>query len=730
MSVLLNKKIIKIQPINSIRIKKELILDKIQDMNLANNENKDKNIQKKISFYKKVLVKPFTSRKKDNLNEYNNPETNNKIINKREVQNGHNLNDKMNFTNNEIFITFENKATIDNNEFSINNNDSEIGMNKILKSNDPNNFIYIKNENNYIKEEEDLSDNFRRIKNNNKFNNKNIISNQKDKDKVKFHIKEKTDEIKEIKDIFIYKKNNVINNGLNLSFFKGKRENVNINYINSISNNVYRKINSPIYFNKIYSLSNEMSDNLNLLNNMTVPSNNKIKRKINKNLKKKNLFNDTDLNIDMSRINEEVNPKYNYFNSITEINPNSNLGKLEISTLNNNENKREQSEDFNFFENKKKLLTSIEKEKENLLNENYNNYIKYIKLIQKQQQQYKEYDHYLKKELQKNRNKQIKLELFKENYFNTLQKSFKKREFGNFPTEFKTLSSNNFTKLKQKNKLTKSKKLPFYNLDNKIKILKSKIKKEKYESSLSNENSIYFIRMSKNKNTPLSKNNRIIKIKEDEFKKRNTTNLIKKSNKIMNILNSPNPCNFNNNITNVSHLNITNKHKPNLINDKSFNSGINNFFLENRTVKAKNKLRILNDNKNIKTDNREFYKNKNILNLNNENKSLNFQKFEKNIKDKFEKKYGLNKDNIHKELDHKNYLKYNKFKKFEDSNEYFFESKSNISNNILKNKKDKEKEIHKMITEVKKKIYNNLSEKKHNYSKIKKALYFSNSKIN
>ena len=204
----------------------------------------------------------------------------------------------MNFTNNEIFITFENKATIDNNEFSINNNDSEIGMDKILKNNDPNNFIYIKNENNYIKEEEDLSDNFRRIKNNNKFNNKNIISNEKDKDKVKFHIKEKTDEIKEIKDIFIYKKNNVINNGLNLSFFKGKRENVNINYINSISNNVYRKINSPIYFNKIYSLSNEMSDNLNLLNNMTVPSNNKIKRKINKNLKKKILFNDTDLNID------------------------------------------------------------------------------------------------------------------------------------------------------------------------------------------------------------------------------------------------------------------------------------------------------------------------------------------------------------------------------------------------------------------------------------------------
>ena len=194
----------------------------------------------------------------------------------------------------------------------------------------------------------------------------------------------------------------------------------------------------------ISSLSNYLDNNYNLFKFMSNRLINKNKNKINKKSNKNILYNDINLNIYMNKTSDEAKSKYNYLNSITELNPNYKKEEIKLNKSNDNIKEIKINKQLDFIENKKYVLSNIEKEKQKLEKENINNYIKYIKLIQQEQQQYKEYDQYLKNELKKNKNNQIQLQLFKENYLNFIQNKKTKERKTKIPIpENRTLSLNN-----------------------------------------------------------------------------------------------------------------------------------------------------------------------------------------------------------------------------------------------------------------------------------------------
>lgn len=706
MSDLLRKIIIEEKPLKNLRIDKNIILHKIQNTNLVN-KNPKKNLTKKIPYYKKVSIKPLTARKKLCLTKFNNQKNFEEIIKNinSKKRNNQNSNKDLNYTNKDIFISYGNKEFYDYSGISMNLTNPEIDNNKILSNNNQN--ILINNENSINIE-----------KNEKKINNHFFVKNMESKQNKKDEIKKQNKNNNKIKEIIIRKNNTDINNDLDLSFYNEKRENVNINYINSISNNVYGKINSPIFLNRIYSLYNNINGNYNLLNTMTEPTNNKSRLKISKNLKKKILLNENDLNLGINLTNNETDSNYNRFDNLTEKN-NSKNEEMEMNMFKNHENKNEK---MNFFENTKKIMSSIEKEKKKLIADNHKIYIKYNNLIQKQKKQYKEYEQYLKKELKNNRNSQIQLELFQESYFKNLKAKFRTQRIRILP-EFKTLSLKNFAAQTSKNINAKNKIFLFNKLKNKIKINKKKIKIEKHEPALKKENSVYLIETSKNRNSARPFNKRVIQINEEELKKRNTTNILNKSNKTLNLMTNRIPINFDKNISNVSHLYINNK--TIITPERSYNFQIHNCSSSDRRLIKNNKkikLNIFSESKNIKTDKREFDKNKNILFLNNTKKSLILKKLVKNKKTETEKKSENNR-NIINNKNYKRHVKFNSLKRISDINEYYL--KPNISNNNFKNKNFLGKEIHKVITEEKKKIVNNSKDKKPNFKKLKKIIFFS-----
>jgi len=152
-----------------------------------------------------------------------------------------------------------------------------------------------------------LNNKFIRIEyNENEENNKKDTFNNysgKDSDQKKF--------------IKIEEKNINFGEDSNLGIFEKNKEKVNINYINSIPNNVYGKINSPIFLDDISSLSNNLDNNYNLFKYMSNRLINKNKNKINKKSNKNILYNDINLNIYMNKTSDEAKSKYNYLNSIT-----------------------------------------------------------------------------------------------------------------------------------------------------------------------------------------------------------------------------------------------------------------------------------------------------------------------------------------------------------------------------------------------------------------------------
>ena len=691
MSSFTKNEILEKEPINSFRTNKQIIKENIKSINspnIQNNKNKGKNTNEKVSYYKKVCIKPFRQRKKDYITNINKDTNNNKTNWKHCIKlNKIKLETKMNYSNNDI---------INNTTLNIINSEYVKDKLKTIHPNNDNNGVNDKKGKYFYK------NNFPN-KNNNKFFGKSCGTNLEDKS-----CRNNTDLISD----------------LNLEFSNNEREKVNINYINSISNNVYGKINSPIYFNKIFSLSNTLNDNFNSYNDMNKSESltGISKRKINKKLKKKILLNDTNFNIDINKTNGEIEPKYDYFNSITEINPNSKIEEIDINTYKkNNEKETNREKKMNFVENKKRILSSIEREKEKLINQNYKNYIKYIKLIQKQQKEYKEYDKYLKDELKKNRNSQIKLLLFKENYFNIFKnKNYKLRGIRNLPKELKTFSSKNFARTNFMNKIDKKKIMSFNT--NKIELNKKIRYIEKYEPSLKTENSINSIRVSKNKNERAN-NKKLFKINIDELRRGNTINLNKKINKKIKLSDlkkdNINPNNLGKNIKNISHLYINSKPKIQI--DKSYNFEFSNASKGDNIIKKEKKIKLnfFSDNKKIKTDIREFDKCKNKFNTKNEQKSFILKNLVKNIKNEIEKRIEFNKNSIN-ETNIKKHIKCKSMKKIEELSEYYYGI--NLTNNNI------QKERHKMISEEKNRIINNLSEKKPAYIKKENGIYFSSIK--
>jgi len=179
-----------------------------------------------------------------------------------------------------------------------------------------------------------------------------------------------------------------------------------------------------------------------------------------------------------------------------------------------------------------------------------------------------------------------------------------------------------------------------------------------------------------------------------------------------NLIQNKNPSNTNKPY--ISHLNLNSIKIIPL--DRSFNY---EFSSKNKIINKDkiNKTNIFSNNKNIKTDFREFDKSKKNFMTDNEQKSLILKKLVKNIKNEIEKRNNLCDTNIQK------HIKCNSFKKLEEINEYYYGGNKN--NNKNNNNK---KEIHKLIYEEKKKFLNNLSEKKPNYIKINNGIYFFASK--
>ena len=296
---------------------------------------------------------------------------------------------------------------------------------------------------------------------------------------------------------------------------------MNINYINTISNNVYSKINSPIYLNKIYSVSNTLNDDLEIFDdiNNIHSIKNLAKKRRSKRLKKRLLISDK-INEDVNRRNSEIETNFNYFNCKTDINPCSKYGIIKTKSSKNSYEDNKRYKKLNYLENKKNILFSIERVKKKLIAQNYQNYIKYINLNLKQQEHYREYDKYLKNELLKNRNSQIKLPMYTENYFRI---DINKRNKIQLRKDIKDLYSPNFINNKLKNNFNK----------NRIASLNEIAKNEKHSSIEKSEPSLIeksfnTIHVSKNKKLISygeNNNKRVLRINVDESKKRNTINL-------------------------------------------------------------------------------------------------------------------------------------------------------------------------------------------------------------
>ena len=118
MSSFTKNEILEKEPINSFRTNKQIIKENIKSINspnIQNNKNKGKNTNEKVSYYKKVCIKPFRQRKKDYITNINKDTNNNKTNWKHCIKlNKIKLETKMNYSNNDIINKSENKNTIDN----------------------------------------------------------------------------------------------------------------------------------------------------------------------------------------------------------------------------------------------------------------------------------------------------------------------------------------------------------------------------------------------------------------------------------------------------------------------------------------------------------------------------------------------------------------------------------------------------------------------------------------
>ena len=284
-------------------------------------------------------------------------------------------------------------------------------------------------------------------------------------------------------------KNKIIKK-LKVNLKNRKLKNLSMKYINT--NNDINNTNSIYTFPTPISENYDYQDNEN--NNKTTKNN------IYKKLKLR------EINTKPQSIDRAKTPLNDY--SLTQINPYIKIENNNIKT----------KKVFNYIENKKNILKSIEIEKQNLIEESYKNYKKYQYLIKKQQQEYKEYDKFLKKELNNNNRNQLNLQTFN----NSLQKDgvqsyFKlvKRNRNNnrcltndtAKEKNKLLDINNYLNYNKNVSLKKSIQKYFVLKNNEDKTLKDK-------NNFLNENKhLNYIDSNGNNNLKLNKSNNINELK-------------------------------------------------------------------------------------------------------------------------------------------------------------------------------------------------------------------------
>ena len=728
------------ESILGIKSQKDIILEKIHRIKsynknfikeyIPNKKNNTKNNNLVSPFYcqsknivydsnhnstvKKVFIKPVVKKNRIYITNKKKYHTNNCTINqnlnfsqiKKLNKNNNNINNEIN--NNKSINIKNNNKTIINNENSLYDTNSDYENEKMKNQNNNNVF----NKNNFDNDN-NVMDKFYTIKNEKRNNN---IINLKNKNVI--HNRKKASEINQI----CLKNNNNININIldKMNCAKGK-DSININSINLISNNNINRINNPAYLNKLFSLSNTINDT-DTINHYheTMNTDYNIKtQKVNKKLKKRFLLNDT--KSDINKTNEECHPHSNYYSSITEVNPNSLIEEIELTGLNLKRNNYKYNKS-NYLETKKKILISIENEKQKIIDESFKNYRKYLYLIQKQQQEYEEYDKYLKNELYNNLNNQRKLKIFKDklkidstntSYFNLLKnkKLMMSRTEGSPSEKNKTLSSKNFDR-KHKNEIMKKFILPHKNMCDERRLLTTT--SEAYEPLFMEDNESKIKYNLKNNNiierqyNPLNK--KLLKLNIDDIKKFkkievNNKNKNKKNNYHSKIKNKTINSNNNNNTNNK------NKIKKNI-------SNINiNYFSSDKLKKTNKKIstdlfRSINNYKNNNELENFLNNHKYKLSSNNIKKKLLLKKLMKNIKNEKDKTIKIHK--VHKKSisnSHNLNIKCKSLRKLENYTEYVDPALTN-SVPLVNNK-----EIHKMISEEKKKVlnrFNNLFKNKNN----------------
>lgn len=740
--------------INGLKSQKDIILEKIHRIKSYNNnlikayfpfKNNIPNIKGIItpfysqsknivydsnpnSIFKKVFIKPLI-KNKDNYMTKKKYLTNNCTLNK-------NLNiskiNKLNKSINNPELNINNNKTQLNNEVSLNETTSEYDLEKKSRIHNSN-IINTKNiDNNII-------DNFLNIK----IEKKNNLINFKNNNNI-----QKLNKKKELKEL--NKNNNTINNYINIIDnvrTSEENDNININSGNLLSNNNIKEIKNPLYLSKLISLSNSINEIETKPQILQTDSNIKNK-KINRKYKRKFYLNDNNINI--NKTNEKIVPKINYYTSLTESNPYSKIEEIEIKGLNKSKPRNESNNSLNslyFLETKRKILSSIEKEKKKIIDESIKNYRKYLYLIQKEQQEYEEYDQYLKDELNENQNNQKKLKLFKNqlkigsknksNYDVLQNNNFLFGTVRGSPKmENKTLSTKNFDIKSNKNKNMKKFIFP-----------KTKIKEEK---NIFTSTEDYKPLTSGNNESNLTCN---LKSYNDDqsYKPINKSN-IKINNNNVNFR-KIDPKNKNKSKKTNCHININDKTKKR----KKFKNNISNLnitYLSTNALKTNNINNTYTSNSKNVINNQQHNNNK--LSFSNIKKRLILKKLMKNIKNENDKKKNFKQITI-LNMNNNNNIKNNSLKKLENHNDYIEQKKQNIipsiniqeirrmiieekkkslnnfNNNIIKFKENKNiNDYYKMIKskEIKGISFNLTDEKKSDSFKVKNGLYYSAFKPN
>ena len=733
--------LVETETINGIKSQKDIILEKIHRIKSFNNNIKKENIPLNSNITNNINeISPFYSQDKKSEYNSNQNSTNKKVFIKPVVKKKNNIIIKQKYlTNNCInkYLNFSEIKKLDKNNNDINvdytNNNIFNLQNKIIVNNDS---LMTETSSDYDIEK---IVKFHNNINNNEINEKYFTLNNEKRNNNLLNIRGKNmnhnrKKTAELNQIFLKKNNNIMDK---IKYKKGK-EHLNLNSIDSLSNNNINKMHTPLYLRQIFSLSNTFNENdtvnnIYLNTEMNKESLTVKATKINKKIKKNILFKNKKREIGTLKdntIQEELQSKSNYYIN-TEGNPNSKIEEIEITGIRTHKNansintdsigSKNKGKKLNFLETKRKNLKAIETEKQKLIDESYKNYQKYLSLIQKQQQEYKEYDEYLKNELNNNQNNQMRLQISQNNlkvknqcsssnnsYFNLLKNKNKKLIYSRLTDdklyENKTMSSKNFCAQK---KIKKNLVFPKQKLSDKKEYLTNNDSDgDEYAYRYRNDPLLNEANETSNLNYTLKNNNyfenkfkpnhkKVLKIDIEDIKR------LEKDNGEIKYQKSSDGVNF----INKSKMKINMMDK----NKNLFNNNITFNLYDAKTLKPKKKK------KKIKTDifqtvngfkkNNEVltsHNSKNKLSLNNVKKRLILKKLMKNIQQEKELIHSQQKYNNSNSNIKACYSKGKSIKKNEEFNNF----KETLSSCILTHNNY---DIHRMISEEKKRILKKFS---------------------